>query len=302
MVSNARDGRAGITSELVQRLIRSQLPQWSDLAVSPVATDGWDNRTYRLGSNMSVRLPTAAGYVPAVAKEAKWLPFLSPQLPVPIPTVLAVGMPGDGYPFPWSVRGWLTGETAQHGRIADLPTFAESVAEFLRALGRCDASGGPAAGAHSWFRGASLAHYDTETRRCLSRVDAVIDAARAAEVWDDALASQWAGKPVWFHGDVAAGNLLVEDGQLAAVLDFGTSGVGDPACDLVIAWTLFDGPSRGAFRAAVGHESATWARARGWALWKALLGLADAVDTDPARVESERRLIEKVLSDDFSAS
>ncbi|MFD9124619.1 aminoglycoside phosphotransferase family protein [Kitasatospora sp. NPDC059571] len=291
------DGRAGIDAELVRRLLRAQFPQWSGLPVTPVEVDGWDNRTYRLGPEMTVRLPTAAGYVPAVAKECRWLPRLAPGLPVAVPAVLAVGEPGEGYPFPWSVRGWLPGESAERGRIDDLPEFAVSVAGFVRALQRCDAAGGPSAGPHSFHRGAPPAHYDEETRRCLAALDGLIDMDRATAVWDAALAAQWRGAPVWFHGDVAAGNLLVADGRLAAVIDFGTSGVGDPACDLVIAWTMFSGRSREAFRHAVAQDDGTWARARGWALWKALLVAVDHLGTDPARVAADLEVVAELLDE-----
>ncbi|MGW6528479.1 aminoglycoside phosphotransferase family protein [Streptomyces venezuelae] len=298
MVSTpAPDGRAGIDAALVRRLIAAQFPQWSELPVTPVEVDGWDNRTYRLGDDKTVRLPTAAGYVPAVAKENAWLPRLAPSLPVDVPPVLAKGEPGEGYPHPWSVRGWLTGETAARGHIDDMPRFAVSVAEFLLALQRCDTTGGPLAGEHSWYRGASPVHYDDETRRCLAALEGRVDTVRAAAVWDAALAAEWRGAPVWFHGDVAPGNLLVEGGKLTAVIDFGTSGVGDPACDLVAAWGMFDGESREAFRAAVGQDAGTWARARGWALWKALLVLSECIDSDEEQAAVNRRIIDAVLAD-----
>ena len=297
MTSTSRDGRAGITAELVRQLLRSQFPQWGDLPIEPVEADGWDNRTYRLGTDLTVRLPTAEGYVPAVAKENQWLPVLAPSLPVRVPSVVAVGVPGEGYPFPWSVRGWLPGETAQHGHIADLSLFARAVGEFVVALQACDPTGGPAAGEHSFYRGASPAQYDADTRLYLADLGAEgLDAALAESVWDAALSAEWSGEPVWFHGDVAVGNLLVSDGSLSAVIDFGTSGVGDPACDLVIAWTMFSGASRAAFRAAVGQDEATWARARGWALWKALFGLSGP-GTDADRARRELTVIAAVLDD-----
>ena len=274
MVNQGNDGRAGIDAGLVERLIAAQFPQWAGLPVRPVEFDGWDNRTYRLGETMVVRLPTALGYVPAVAKESRWLPRLAPCLPVEVPKILAVGTPGEGYPFPWSVRGWIDGEAADRAAIRDEPGFAVSVAEFLLALQGCATSGAPEAGGHSWFRGASPAHYDGETRRCLRVLEGRIDTVAAESVWVAALEAEYTGEPVWFHGDVSAGNLLVADGKLAAVIDFGTSGVGDPACDLVIAWTMFSGRSREAFRVTVGRDDKMWVRARGWALWKALLGLA----------------------------
>jgi aminoglycoside phosphotransferase (APT) family kinase protein len=297
MVSTPPDGRAGIDATLVKRLIAAQFPQWSHLPVTPVEIDGWDNRTYRLGDDLTVRLPTAAGYVPAVDKENEWLPRLAPSLPVAIPTIVAKGVPGEGYPFPWSIRGWIQGETAAQARIDDMAQFATSVAEFLLALQRCDSSGGPAAGEHSWYRGAAPAHYDEETRRCLTELQGHVDTDRAAAVWDAALAAEWHGEPVWFHGDIAAGNLLAVDGKLVAVIDFGTSGVGDPACDLVISWTMFHGESREAFRHTIGQDPGTWARARGWALWKALLVLSESIDTDQEVAAANRRVIDEVLAD-----
>ncbi len=291
------DGRAGIDAGLVKRLVATQFPQWSALPVTPVEVDGWDNRTYRLGDEMTVRLPTAVGYAPAVDKEHRWLPVLAPSLPVAIPVPLAKGAPGEGYSFNWSIRGWLDGETASIDRIDDLSEFATSVADFIRALQRVDATGGPSAGAHSAYRGVSPAYYDDETRRSLVMLEGRIDTIRALAVWDAALEAAWSGPPVWFHGDFASGNLLVRDGKLAAVIDFGASGVGDPACDLVIAWTMFSGDSREAFRSAVGQDSDTWARARGWALWKALISLVQDIDRDEKQAAGHRRVIDEVLAD-----
>ncbi|WP_324197930.1 aminoglycoside phosphotransferase family protein [Nocardia abscessus] len=293
------DGRAGIDALLVERLIRAQFPQWSDLPVSPVPVDGWDNRTYRLGADMSVRLPTAASYAPAVEKESVWLPRLAPVLPVAIPTVLAVGAPGCGYAFSWSVRDWLPGDTADRAAITDMTQFAADVAEFIRALQRCDGTGAPQAGAHSFYRGHHPAHYDEQTRRCLRVSAGRIDVRRATQVWESALTAKWNGTPVWFHGDIAAGNLLVSGGRLTAVIDFGTCGVGDPACDLVLAWTMLSADSRATFRRVLGHDDGTWARARGWALWKALITLAEFGDSYSERAEACLRVITEILADDL---
>ncbi|MCC8248894.1 aminoglycoside phosphotransferase family protein [Saccharothrix luteola] len=285
------DGRAGIDAALVRRLLASQFPRWAGLPVAPVEVDGWDNRTYRLGDDMTVRLPTGEGYAPAVEKEHRWLPVLAPSLPVPVPVSLAVGVPGEGYPFPWSVRRWLDGQTASPDRVDDLAGFAVSIADFLRALRRIDATDGPRAGAHSFYRGTSPGYYDDGTRRALAALEGRIDVGRAAAVWEDVLRTpEWSGPPVWFHGDIASGNLLVDGGKLTAVIDFGGCGVGDPACDLVIAWTMFSGESRRVFREAVGLDDATWERARGWALWKALITLADGD-------ERSRHVLEEVLGD-----
>jgi aminoglycoside phosphotransferase (APT) family kinase protein len=262
-----QDGRAGIDADLVRRLIAQQFPQWADLPVTPVKVDGWDNRTYRLGSELTARLPTHSAYVAAVEKEHQWLPVLAPYLPVAIPTAIAKGSPGEGYPYPWAIRGWIDGQTPSHPTVS----LAHAIAEFILALQSVDATGGPLAGEHSFYRGTPPEHYHDETLEALAVLKGRIDTDLAREVWDAALATFWDRPPVWFHGDIASGNLLVQDGRLSAVIDFGTSGVGDPACDLVIAYTFFSDASRTAFRDAVQQDAATWARARGWALWKALI-------------------------------
>lgn len=265
------DGRAGIDAALVRRLVADQFPQWADLPVTPVKIDGWDNRTYRLGDELTARLPTHESYTAAVHKEHQWLPFLAPALPVPIPEAVAKGEPGQGYPHHWAIRRWIDGETASCETVSDLDDFARSIAEFIRALQSVDATGGPEAGAHSFHRGAPPEVYHDQTMEALAVLEGKIDTDLAREVWEAALATSWDRPPVWFHGDIASGNLLVQDGRLSAVIDFGTSGVGDPACDLVIAYTFFSGSSRSVFRDAVQQDADTWARARAWALWKALI-------------------------------
>lgn len=177
--------------------------------------------------------------------------------------------------------------------------MAATLAQFLAALQRIDATNGPAAGQHSFFRGAPLTMYDAETRDTLKLLEGEIDSDTALAVWEAALAAPWHGPPVWFHGDIAAGNLLLKDGALCAVIDFGCSGVGDPACDLAIAWTLFEGTSRNAFRAALPIDAAMWARGRGWALWKALITLEEYRSTDAVKATAARRTIEEVLADDM---
>ncbi len=290
-------GKIDIDVHFVGHLIAAQFPLWADLTVKPVEMSGWDNRTFRLGDDMSVRLPSAEGYTLQVEKEHRWLPFLARYLPLPIPVPLAKGVPAEGYPFIWSVYGWLDGENATVERIADLSVFATELADFLTALQQIDSAGGPPSGLHSAFRGGPLTTYDAETRRTIVALEDEIDAEAATAVWEAALAVTWHGPPVWFHGDVAAGNLLVRDGHLAAVIDFGCSGVGDPACDLVIAWTLFEGESREAFRAALAVDCATWARGRGWALWKALITLAEHLNTNPLEAGKARRVVDEVLAD-----
>ncbi|MGH6858783.1 MAG: aminoglycoside phosphotransferase family protein [Phyllobacterium sp.] len=291
-----------IDISLVRRLIDSQFPHWSGLAVAPVKSGGWDNRTFHLGRHMTVRLPSAAAYALQVEKEQRWLPRLGPFLPLPVPVPLAMGRPSDDYPWHWSIYRWHEGETALRGRIADLDRFAAALAGFLAALQAIDTEGGPLPGPHNFFRGGPPAYYDGETRRALASLEGRIDTAAAAAVWEAALSSPWRGTPVWFHGDVSAGNLLVKNGRLAAVIDFGTCGIGDPACDLSIAWTLFDDESRKAFRAALPLDEETWARARGWTLWKALIVHAGLADTTSHEAALSRRIIEAVLADHAGAA
>ena len=292
---------------LVRRVLAAQFPQWADLPVTPVELDGWDNTTFRLGEELAVRLPSAERYVPQVNKEHQWLPTLAPQLPLPIPEPVAKGAPEYGFPRPWSVYRWLAGEHATVERVADLERFATDLAGFLAALYRIDPSGAPAPGPHNFFRGGPVGTYDGETREAIAELEGEIDTGAATEVWAAALAATWHGAPVWIHGDVTASNLLVVDGRLSAVIDFGCSGVGDPACDLTIAWTFFFGDSREAFRAALRLDDGTWARARGWALWKALITLAEALKRNVAQTDiaglrfgwrlHARHVIEEVLAD-----
>ncbi|RUV44479.1 MULTISPECIES: aminoglycoside phosphotransferase family protein [unclassified Mesorhizobium] len=285
-----------IDTALVRRLVDAQFPEWRHLPVKPVAFGGWDNRTFHLGDTMAVRLPSAAPYALQVEKEHRWLPKLAPLLPLPIPEPLAMGEPAAGYPWHWSVYRWIEGETAKTGHIADLRAFAVSLAEFLVALKRIDPTAGPAPGQHNFYRGGPLAVYNGEAKQAIAALEGRIDTQAATAVWKAALAAGWHGSPVWFHGDVASGNLLVEDGRLSAVIDFGTSGVGDPSCDLAIAWTLFEGESREAFRARIAVDDATWARGRGWTLWKALITVAGH-DANQAEVGRQRRVIDEVLAD-----
>jgi aminoglycoside phosphotransferase (APT) family kinase protein len=219
---------------------------------------------------MSVRLPSHDAYAAQVDKEQRWLPLLAPHLPVAIPTPLAQGEPGPLFPRPWSVYGWIDGDPLTAERAPDPVALAADLAGFLAALYACEPAG-PPPGPHSFARGGPVSVWDEQTRDLLDRLEGTIDAAAARDVWEAAVASPAEADPVWAHGDVTGSNLVVRDGRLAGVVDFGCSAVGDPACDLTIAWTFFAGESRRRFVAAVPVEPSAWARGRGWALWKALL-------------------------------
>lgn len=211
--------------------------------------------------------------------------------------MLAMGEPAEGYPFRWSIYRWIDGETAAPERIGNRREFAASLARFLVALQRIDAIGGPAPGAENFHRGGALSTYDAQAREAISELNGKIDGTTATTVWGTALASQWHGSPVWVHGDVSMGNLLVQRGRLSTVIDFGSMAVGDPACDFAIAWTTFDGESREAFRAVLAADAATWVRARGWALWKAMIVATGLADTNKVEGGKAWQTIEAVLID-----
>jgi aminoglycoside phosphotransferase (APT) family kinase protein len=289
--------KADISTDLVVRLIASQFPQWAGLPVRPVDEDGWDNATFRLGEGLSVRLPSAEDYVPGVRKEQRWLPPLADKLPLPIPELLAAGVPGCGFPRPWSVYRWIDGAPVTEQTIPDLPQFAGDLADFLAALYRIDPAGGPPPGPHNFFRGGPLTVYDGEVQESLDALQGHIDTVLVAEVWQAALRATWRGRPVWFHGDAQPGNQLAKDGQLCAVIDFGTCGVGDPACDTTIAWTFLSGHSSRVFKERLPVDPPTWTRGRGWAIWKAMKVLVGALEDDPQDAAFTTRVISKIIAD-----
>ncbi len=206
--------------------------------------------------------------------------MLAPRLPYPIPVPLARGEPGCGFTRPWSIYGWIDGQPAALAPVRDLERLAEDLAGFLIALQQVPAEDGPRAGPHSFGRGGPVSVWDGETRAALDHLGDRIDGQGAHEVWEAALASSWGGPDVWVHGDMAPSNFLVRNDRLCGVIDFGCSAVGDPACDLTPAWTVFEGESRRRFMRAVPVDDDTWARARGWALWKAVISVPTLPEDD----------------------
>jgi aminoglycoside phosphotransferase (APT) family kinase protein len=291
------DEQLMIDETLVRRLVADQFPQWKDLSVRPVSHQGWDNRTFHLGEHMLVRMPSASEYAVQVEKEYRWLPKLAPLLPLPIPVPITIGEPADGYPWRWSINRWLEGDVASSASIVDLRDFAAQLAQFLIALQRIDPTDGPLAGPHSFYRGGVLTTYDSEVRHALAVLKGKIDVDTASEVWEAALATTWKSSPVWVHGDFSAGNLLVQEGRLSSVIDFGQLAIGDPACDLAIAWTLLEGESRRAFQTMLPLDAGTWARGRAWTLWKFLIVAAGLTDWNALEATQPWRIIDEVLAD-----
>ena len=268
-----------IDATLARRLVREQFPRWRDLPVRPVDADGWDNRTFRLGEELSIRLPSGPGYAPQVRKEIADLPRIAAGVSLPVPEIVGIGAPDTGYPFEWTVRRWIDGIPLAEASGVDSRRLALDVAAFLRELAAVDPSGGPAPGPHSAGRGGPVAQWDREVVDALNRLegraDGPVDAPAARRVWNAALGADDSGPTRWFHGDVAVRNLLTTDGRLSAVIDFGCAGVGDTACDLVFGWNVLEHDARDAFRRALDVDDAAWARGAGWALWKALITVDD---------------------------
>ncbi|CAI0697841.1 aminoglycoside phosphotransferase family protein [Serratia entomophila] len=286
-----------IDEKLVSQLIATQFPHWANLPLRPVDAGGWDNRVFHLGNQMLVRMPSAECYASQVEKEQFWLPKLAPLLPIPISTPLALGKPAENYPWKWSIYRWIEGETAASSPVANLGEFAGDLARFLLALQSIDSAGGPAAGKQNFHRGGSLSVYDAETRQAISDLAARINVSLLTEIWDAGCATIWTKAPVWVHGDISAGNLLVKNHRLSAVIDFGQLGVGDPACDVVIAWTYLDAYSRPAFREALSIDANTWARGRAWALWKALIVAVKPDNTNAVEARQAWRTIEQIIAE-----
>jgi aminoglycoside phosphotransferase (APT) family kinase protein len=299
---------------LVNRLVADQFPTWAGLPVRRVPSPGTVNALYRLGDDLVVRLPLVPWGADGVTEEYDLYRCLSPLrariAPVRMPEPLALGQPAAGYPCPWAIYGWLEGTNPDPNTLAHTGTgtaaavdLATDLATFALAMRSLDPTGAPDA-----YRGGPLTTQDPQTRGAITELTdlGLLDqptAATLTDIWTEAVAApSWPGPPVWVHGDLMPGNLLVADqpdaGRLGAVIDFGTAGVGDPACDLIPAWNLLPaGPARDAFRAGVEVDDATWQRGRARALSMALIQLPYYRDTNPAMADNARHVISAVLAD-----
>ena len=249
---------------LVRRLIAAQFPQWAELPVEPAGAAGFDNVIYRLGPDLAVRLPRRQFGADHLEREYRWLPVVGPRLPLAVPVPAGKGEPGEGYPWPWMVCSWLPGEIAALAPADDPEQAALTLARFVAALRALDPAGAPP----SDLRSGPLATHDDAIRAAAGALRGQLDLAPALAAWQEALAAPlWTGPPVWLHGDLHPANILVSYGELSAVIDFGLLGLGDPASDLMAAWTCLDRPgARRIFRRTLAADDATWSRARGWAL------------------------------------
>lgn len=285
-----------IDERLVGRLLAAQFPRWSELPLKRLLPAGSDNVIYRLGEALSVRLPRGSWSAKQAEKEQRWLPFLAPRLSLDIPVQVGLGKPAFGYPYHWSVSRWLDGETATVDGLADPARAALDLADFLGVLRRLTPAAEltPAPGEEPI--GGTLPGRDRATRDAIAAVDGTFDAAGLTALWEAALAAPgWNRPPVWFHGDMHNGNLLTVDGRVSAVIDFGGLGVGDPACDLVIAWTLLSAEGRAVFRTALQVDDATWLRGRGWAIATGLNAYTSYAASSPLIAANTSRQITEAL-------
>ncbi len=266
-----------ITPSLVGSLVAEQFPQWSDLPIRPVDAQGWDNRTFRLGDRLTVRLPSADGYVAGLVREESTLAALGDSLPVAVPRVVASGVPSEAFNRPWSVREWIDGRTLAGVGDLERETAISGVGDAMRELQACDTSKGPWAGSASAYRGCHVSAVGEEVQSRLPHLTECA-AARCRALWDAAVATVWTGPAVWVHGDVAPGNMLFGDGgRLTALIDFGQTCVGDPACDLAFAWLSCSEGERDLLRDRLELPEDAWLRGAAWALWKALISSPEDV-------------------------
>ncbi|MEW2623200.1 aminoglycoside phosphotransferase family protein [Streptomyces sp. NPDC048106] len=290
-----RPDELDLDAPLVRRLVARRFPRWSALPVRRLASSGTENAMFRLGTELVVRLPRHPGAVPDLRHEQRWLPRLGPLLPVAVPEPVASDEPGDddAYPWPWSVYRWLEGTNPVAGAVTEPARLAEELGLFVRALRRVGTEGAP-----TGYRGGPLRERDGATRAAVAELGDRVDAGAVTALWERALAAPaHSGPPQWAHGDLSPGNVLVEDGRLGAVIDFGCAGVGDPAVDLMPAWNLLPARVRDTFRKAVGADDAEWARGRGWALSVALIQLPYYWHTNPPLARNSRHVIAEILAE-----
>ena len=296
-MSSLHDDELTADVDLVRRLVASQFPEWADEAVEPHDSAGSSNWIFLLGPDKYVRLRRRPAEPSKVLGEQAWLGRLALELPVRIPHVLGRGEPGEGYPLPWTVLDWLPGESAATGRI-DPEGLADDLAGFVGAMRALDATDGPPPGPDNNWRGVELAARDDSMRRALARCDELLDVDAVTARWERSLAApRWEGPPTFVHGDLMAGNVLVDGGRLAAVIDFGCLAIGDPAVDLMAGWALFGPEARARFREALGVDDAAWERGAGWALSVGVIALPYYLHTSPSMTRQNRTLIEQVMID-----
>lgn len=284
-----------ISPTLVRKLLQAQFAQWADLPLESITPAGTDNAMFKLGDDLAVRLPRTERAAHNIESECRWLPQLAPHLPLPIPVPLRQGKPQPEYDLPWAIYRLLPGKNVSVSRINNLHQAATDIGHFVYAMRQINAVGGPAT-----RRGRPLHNRDTETRSAIAQLEGIIDTNHAIQLWEEALAApQWTGPAMWMHGDLHPGNLLVENDHISAVIDFGTCGIGDPAVDLMVAWTLLDSESRKVFCAIVQPDNDSWIRGRGWAFTMGVVAYPYYKKSNPTFAAIAKRTMDEALSDSY---
>jgi aminoglycoside phosphotransferase (APT) family kinase protein len=286
------EGEVDIDAELVRRVVTAQFPQYMDLPVKELRAMGTVNAIYRLGDRLYARLPRVPEWAQGLQREWHWLPKLAPHLSLRVPRPVGKGEPGSSYPFSWAIYEWIDGEPYADGLVDDELQAARDLAQFVAELRRIDPVGAPRTGR------APLRELDAVTRAAIESAHGVIDSAAASAAWERALeAPAWDQRPVWIHTDLLRSNVLVHAGRIGAVIDFGAVGVGDPATDVIAAWSVFGPAGRAVFRRALDVDDGTWNRARGIALHQAVMIIPYYAETNPAFVALAKRTVEEILAD-----
>jgi aminoglycoside phosphotransferase (APT) family kinase protein len=275
-------------------LLTEQFPQWADLPLRRVPDSGTDSAIYRLGADLGIRLPRIQWAVPQIDKECLWLGRLADELPVRVPVPIGEGEPGRGYPYPWLVYPWLPGTSLDRTSVASTSSLVRDVATFVLALHAVPTAGGPEPGR----RGGAMVPLDREVEWALEKLEGLIDTTRARAVWRAAREAEPVSQvAVWIHGDLLPGNIVVDGGRLAGIIDWSATGVGDPACDAMFAWSL-GAEERELCRRLLGFDDATWARARGWVVEQAALYIPYYAESLPVAVAQAKTRLEAALSDE----
>ncbi len=287
------EDEVNIDVSLVRRLLTAQFPRWADLPISAVQSTGTVNAIYRLGDHLYVRLPRVREWTQDLDREWHWLPKLAPRLSLRVPEPVGKGQPAGSYPFSWAIYGWIDGQPYSDELVNDERQAARDLARFVVELRQID----PVVGAPRGGR-KPLRELDAVTRSAIKSAQDIIDGSAAIAAWECALeAPEWKGTPVWIHADLLRPNLLVHDGRLCAVIDFGGIGVGDPAADVIAAWSVFGHTGRGTFRSALDVDDGTWNRARGFAPHQAAMIIPYYSETNPGFVSLAKRTVEEILAD-----
>ena len=293
-ITKMHDDEFEVSESLVRKLIENQCPQWASLFIKSIDSSGTVHALFRLGSEYVIRLPRIEGAIVNMKKEWKWLPKLAPLLKVPISEPVFKGKPAADYPWCWTVARWHNGDNPSFEQENELEWVAKDLAHFINDLHQIELPNGPAS-----RRGTALneQNFDEETRKAILELEGEIDTKFVTSLWNY-LSNRpaWDRYPVWIHGDLLPGNIILQNQRLQAVIDFSDVGVGDPACDLVISWCLFNSNSQEIFRKSLKDiDEHTWERGRGWALSIALILLPYYKERNPVMAKLARQMLKNVL-------